>query len=122
MHHSLQFDDTKTMPSNRDDGNHNRDIGGRMSGRKRPREEEAIITNPKKKSKAHTGRDLQEKGFALVDKRIKQYPNETFRNPNNGFVECQACGKDLKADATTIKRHLGIFMSCVLHFHSLSIE
>ena len=66
------------MASNRDDGNHNRNIGDRISGRKRPREKRTIITNPKKKSKAYTGRDLQEKGFGSVDKRIKHCPNETF--------------------------------------------
>ena len=66
---------------------------------------------PKKKAKrsrAHSGRDLQETNHKLVEKRIQECPTETFRSPGNGLLECQACGKELKCNATTIKRHLDL--------------
>ena len=59
------------------------------------------------KKKAHSGQDLQEANHKLVEKRIQESPNETFTHPENGFIECQACGKESKCNATTIKRHLG---------------
>ena len=62
----------------------------------------------RKKSKAHKGGDLQEPNHKLVKLRIEENPGQTLRDSGDGYVECQACGKEMKPDKTTIKRHLGL--------------
>ena len=96
--------------------NHNHNSNSNSSNsnsnnnRRRRRESGAADTNPRKrakKSKAHQGRDLQERKHPLVQKRLKDYPDETFQDRGNGKLYCQACNKSLGAEVSTVKRHLG---------------
>ena len=76
-------------------------------------EVEIVLRQPpkkkKKKSKAHSGRDLKIKNARKVKNRLKNHPNETFYDPGNGMLGCQACGKQMKPESTTVLRHLGMY-------------
>ena len=57
-------------------------------------------------SRAHQGRNLRNTKD-LIDKRLKQYPNQSFYR-NGTELHCHACQKKVSPDSTSIKRHLGL--------------
>ena len=63
------------------------------------------VSNLRPRSRAHNGR-AHSRRETLVDKRIRQWPNESFSNLH-GMSCCQTCKKLVSHDTTTVKRHVG---------------
>ena len=97
------------------DDNHNHNVRKRRRAEESEDEDDDLngasavicVDAPKKKrrkkSKAHKGKDLKEPNHRLIKLRIKENPGQTLRDSGDGHVECEACGKEMKPDKTTIK-------------------
>ena len=64
------------------------------------------ITTTTTTVKKRQGRDLKIANTQLIEKRIQQWPQQSFVEEDDRLC-CQACKAHVHVAATTVKRHLG---------------